>query len=194
MTDCAHCVWGQRAEGRGHDARTSCCQVNANAPPRGGTRRRLWRGNSTCGQVCRQSESRTQFAYLHIILALAENQWGAEGQKGAQSCHRVPLDSLDLCAQRKLQCVFNLWLRIGHETETQKLWNPETEAEARTETVISCDAWPKPQLSPLPPLPIRSIHGNLAHETRHLSLISPECSALSPEIWGVHVMEPLSLN
>lgn len=40
-------------------------------------------------------------------------------------------------------------LIYGCESATKlKLRNSETEAEARTETVISCDAWPKPQLSP----------------------------------------------
>lgn len=119
--------------------------MNANAPPRGGTRRRLWRGNPACGQVWRQSESRTQFAYLHIILALAETSEGQKGRrepKAATGCPWILLVSVP-----KGNC--SACLIYGCESATKlKLRNSETEAEARTETVISCDAWPKPQLSP----------------------------------------------
>lgn len=134
---------------------------------------------------------------LHICTSFWPLPKTSEGQKGrrAEGSPKLPQGALgfswSLCPKGNCSAC----LIYSCESATKlKLWNSETEAEARTETVISCDAWPKPQLSPLPPLPIRSIHGNLAHETRHLSLISPECSALSPEIWGVHVMEPLSLN
>lgn len=116
-----------RPEGRGHDARTSCCQVNANAPPpRRHTKASLPR--EFAGSPTRHAAKfggRARIARsLHICtsfwLALAENQrrQKAEGSPLPQGALGL---SWSLCAQRKLQCVFNLWQRIGYATETLKL-------------------------------------------------------------------------
>lgn len=140
MTDCAHCVWlpawlvawkecegrGQRAEGRGHDARTSCCQVNANAQPQGATTRRHTKASlprEFAGSPTRHAAKlggRSRVARsLHICTSFWPLPKTRERQKAEGS--PLPQGALGLCAQRKLQCVFNLWQRIGYETETLKL-------------------------------------------------------------------------
>lgn len=189
MTDCAHCVWGQRAEDMTHVHPAAKWMLM----PRPEVAHEGVSGEGTRHAAKFGGRARVARS-LHICTSFWPLPKTSEGHKGrrepkaATGCPWILLVSVP-----KGNC--SACLIYGCESATKlKLRNSETEAEARTETVISCDAWPKPQRSPLPPLPIRSIHGNLAHETRHLSLISPECSALSPEIWGVHVMEPSSLN
>lgn len=152
--------------------------------PEGATRRRLLPGSSpgrplahsTCGQVSRRSDSHAVCIFAHHFGPVPKPRKGVQRRARSQP---VPLVFAGLCAQRKLQCVFNLFQRIGYATGAAAGAGAGAGAEA-TETVISCDAWAKPHFPSTSPFlsgPCRET-SHSPHETHQASPVNHHCSCL----------------